>query len=232
MKRIITTLVGILLSIGFAAVISNGGQTYRPPRTSEGLPDLQGIWEAHNSADADIQKFLVGGGTLPYTPEAAKKKAENAKNAKTADPLAQCFMAGVPRTMYLHFPFQLFVGTGYALITSEYAHSFRFIKMDGRPILDGSEFWMGDSRGRWEGDTLVIETSGFTDRTWFDSSGNFHSGSLRVTERFTRTALNVLTYEATMDDPKTFTKPFTIRMTLDRHTEKNFQIREHECYGF
>lgn len=232
MKRIITTLVAVSLSLGFTAAISQGGQSYKAPRTSEGLPDLQGIWEAHNSADADIQKFLVGGGTLPYTPEAAKKKAENTKNAKKADPLAQCFMAGVPRTMYLHHPFQIFEGTGFALITSEYAHSFRYIKMDGRPILEGSEFWMGDSRGRWEGDTLVVDTTGFTDRTWFDSSGNFHSGSLRVTERFTRTGADVLTYEATIDDPKTYTKPFTIRMTMNRHTEKNFQIREFECYGF
>jgi hypothetical protein len=232
MKRIITTLAAISLTLGIAAAVFESAQTYKPPRTSEGLPDLQGIWEAHNTADADIQKFLVGGGTLPYTPEAAKKKAENAKNAKKADPLAQCFMAGVPRTMYLHFPFQIFEGTGYALITSEYAHSFRYIKMDGRPILEGSEAWMGDSRGHWDGDTLVIETSGFTDRTWFDSSGNFHSGSLHVTERISRTGADVLSYEATIEDPKTFTKPFTIRMTMNRHTEKNFQIREHECYGF
>jgi hypothetical protein len=231
MKRIISALLGISLALSFAANKFEGGQSYKPPRTSEGLPDLQGIWEAHNTADANIQKFLVGGGTLPYTPEAAKKKAENAKNAKTADPQAQCFMAGVPRTMYLHFPFQIFEGTGYALITSEYAHSFRYIRMDGSAHLDGTEFWMGDSRGHWDGDTLVVDTTGFTDRTWFDSAGNFHSGNLHVTERFTRTGQDVLTYEATIDDPKTYTKPFTIRMTMNRHTEKNFQIREHECYG-
>lgn len=232
MKRTITTLLGILLSLSFAIAILAGGQAYKAPRTSEGLPDLQGIWEAHNTADADIQKYLVGGGTLPYKPEAAKKKAENAKNAKTADPLSKCFMAGVPRTMYLHYPFQIFVGTGYALFTSEFAHTFRFVRTDGSNHLDGSEFWMGDSRGKWEGDTLVVDVKGFTDQTWFDASGNFHSGDLHVVERYTRTGPNVLTYEATIDDPKTFTKQFTIRMTLDRHTEKNFQIREHECYGF
>ena len=131
MKRIISTLLGLSLALGIAAAISHSAQTYKPPRTSEGLPDLQGIWEARNSAATDIQKFLVGGGTLPYKPEAAKKKTENAKTAKTADPLAQCFMAGVPRTMYLHHPFQLFVGPGYALIASEYAHTFRYIRMDG-----------------------------------------------------------------------------------------------------
>src|SRR5437762_14170463 len=97
MRGIFNTLVGISLSLTFVATISEGGQSYKPARTSEGLPDLQGIWEAHNAADADIQKFLVGGGTLPYTAEAAKQKAENAKNAKKADPLAQCFLAGVPR---------------------------------------------------------------------------------------------------------------------------------------
>src|SRR3954464_4725611 len=136
MKRIIFTLLGISLSLGFAAAVSQGVQPYKPPRTSEGLPDLQGIWEAHNTADADIQKYLVGGGSLPYKPEAAKKKADNHKNAKIADPLAQCFMAGVPRTMYLHFPFQIFEGTGYALFTSEYAHSFRYVRMDGSPHLE------------------------------------------------------------------------------------------------
>jgi len=232
MKRIISTLLGISLSLSLAATISSAGQSYKPARTSEGLPDLQGIWEAHNTAATDIQKFLVGGGALPYKPEAAKKKAENAKNARTADPYAQCFMAGVPRTMYLHFPFQIFEGTGYALITSEYAHSFRYVRMDGSAHLDGTEFWMGDSRGHWDGDSLVVDTTGFTDRTWFDSAGNFHSGDLHVTERFTRTGQDVLAYEATIDDAKTFTKPFTIRMTMNRHTEKNFQIREHECYGF
>jgi hypothetical protein len=232
MKRIITTLSAFALALGIASAIFESAQTYKPPRNSDGLPDLQGIWEAHNTAEADIQKFLVGGGSLPYTPEGAKKKAENAKNAKKDDPLAQCFMAGVPRTMYLHFPFQIFEGPNYALITSEYAHTFRYIRMDGSAHLAGSEFWMGDSRGRWEGDTLVIDTIGFTDRTWFDSSGNSHSGSLHVTERISRTSTDVLAYEATIDDPKTFTKPFTIRMTMNRHTEKNFQIREHECYAF
>jgi hypothetical protein len=232
MKRIMLSVLGISMSLGFAAVISQASQSYKPPRTSEGLPDLQGIWEAHNTADTNIQKFLVGGGTLPYTPEAAKKKAENARNAKTADPLSQCFMAGVPRTMYLHFPFQIFEGTGYALITSEYAHSFRYVRMDGSAHLDGTEFWMGDSRGHWDGDTLVVDTTGFTDRTWFDSAGDFHSGDLHVTERFSRTGPDVLSYEATIEDAKTFAKPFTIRMTMNRHTEKNFQIREHECYGF
>jgi len=231
MKRIIRTLLMISLTLSFAAAVSVGGQSYKPPRTSEGLPDLQGIWEAHNAADADIQKFLVGGGALPYTPKAAKQKAENARNAKKTDPLSHCFLAGVPRTMYLHHPFQLFEGTGYALITSEYAHTFRYVPMDGRPHIKGLDSWMGDARGKWDGDTLVVDTTDFGDGTWFDSAGNFHSRDLHVIERFTRTGPDVLTYEATIEDPKTFTKPFTIRMTLNRHTEKNFQIREYECYA-
>ena len=91
---------------------------------------------------------------------------------------------------------------------------------------------MGDARGHWDGDTLVVDTTGFTDKTWFDTAGNFHSGDLHVTERFTRTSMDILSYEATIEDAKTFTRPFTIKMTLNRHTEKNFQIREYECYGF
>ena len=89
----------------------------------------------------------------------------------------------------------------------------------------------GHSIGRWEGDTLVVDVKGFTDRTWFDTAGDFHSGDLHVIERYTRTGPDTLSYEATIDDPKTYTKPFTIRMTINRHTEKNFQLREYECYG-
>jgi hypothetical protein len=133
--------------------------------------------------------------------------------------------------MYLHFPFQIFQGPGYVLITSQFAHTFRYIRTDGSPHIDGVEFWMGDSRGRWEGDTLVVDVKSFTDQTWFDLAGNFHSGDLHVVERYTRTAANVLTYEATIDDPKTFTRKWIIRMPISLHEEKNFQIREYECYA-
>jgi hypothetical protein len=97
--------------------------------------------------------------------------------------------------------------------------------------LDGLENWLGDSRGKWEGDTLVVDVNNFNDQTWFDQAGDFHSSDLQVTERFTRTAANTITYTATMQDPKVLTKPFTISIPLTLHTEKNFQIMEYECYA-
>src|SRR5215467_6785558 len=154
------------------------------------------------------------GGPIPYRPEAKTKQNENAKNAKAADPLNKCYLAGVPRIIYIHHPFQIFQGPGYFLITSEYAHTFRYIRTDGSPHLEGMDSWMGDPRGRWEGDTLVVDVKNFNDQTWFDASGNFHSGDLHVIERFTRTAANTITYEATIDDPKTYTKNWTIRVPV------------------
>jgi hypothetical protein len=228
-------LVGMTVTISgvqpTAAQSQPKASSYKAPRTVEGTPDLQGIWEVRSSVDADVSKFVIDG-PIPYRPEAKTKKDENARNAKTADPLNKCFMAGVPRTMYIHHPFQIFQGAGYFLIASEYAHTFRYIRTDGSPHLEGAEFWMGDPRGHWEGETLVVDVKSFTDQTWFDASGNFHSGDLHVIEKYTRSSPNTITYEATIDDPKTYTKKWTIRVPMTLHEEKNFQIREFECYGF
>jgi hypothetical protein len=97
--------------------------------------------------------------------------------------------------------------------------------------LDGLDNWLGDSRGHWEGDTLMVDVTNFNDETWFDGAGNFHSDALHVVERFTRTGPTTITYEATIEDPKTLTKPFKISVPLALHTEKNFQIMEYECYA-
>jgi hypothetical protein len=135
----------------------------------------------------------------------------------------------VPRTMYLPDPLQIFQTADELVILSEYVHTFRWIPFAGPPRYEGYESWMGDSRGRWEGDTLVVETVGFNADTWLDHAGNFHSDALRVVERFTRSGADTIAYEATIEDPKVFTRPWTIRMPLHRNAERD-RLLENECY--
>jgi hypothetical protein len=170
-------------------------------------------------------------GMLPYKPEAAEKQKQNFQNRAKADPLNQCFSPGVPRMMYLPFPLQIIETPSYLVIASEYAHTIRDIYLGGHHLED-IDFWMGDSRGHWEGDTLVVDVTNNNGETWFDAAGNYHSDALHVTERFTRTEPDVLTYEATIDDPKVFTRPWKISMPLYRHKEKNFRLLEYECESY
>jgi hypothetical protein len=132
--------------------------------------------------------------------------------------------------MYIPYPLQIVESASQPVIAilSQYVHTLRNINLGGEH-LEGLENWLGDSRGHWEGDTLVVDVSNFNDATWFDGAGNFHSEELHVVERFRRTSLQTLEYEATIADPKILTKPFRIRIPLTRHTEKNFQLMEYEC---
>ena len=216
---------------------------YTVPRTSDGKPDFRGIWQSRNTAAYDLQdhtaslgipagRGVVVGGEIPYLPEAAAKKKENFKNRATRDSVSRCYMAGVPRLMYLPFPFQIFQGSGWVAILSEYVHTYRYIRTDGSPHIADLDFWMGDPRGRWEGSTLVIDSVSFNDQTWFDIAGNFHSEKLHTIERITRTDADTLTYEVTIEDPKTFSKPWKISMPLYRNKEKDAQILEYECYAY
>jgi hypothetical protein len=130
------------------------------------------------------------------------------------------------------FPFQIFQTPQFVAIAYEYVHASRTIHMNGSKHLDGVDFWMGDSRGRWEGDTLVVDVAGTNPGTWLDAAGDFHSEALHVVERYTKTSPDTLRYEATIDDPKVFTRPWTIRIPLYRHTEKNAQLYEYECHVY
>lgn len=218
-------------------------QTYRAPRTANGQPDLQGIWQAQTTASYDIEPHaallgmpagegIVVGGEIPYTPEAAEKRQQNFKNRATADPNNKCFLPGVPRANYMPFPFQIFQTAKDVAILYEFVHAYRLIPLDGSKHPDDVDFWMGDSRGHWEGDTLVVDVADNNDQTWFDASGNFHSGALHVVERYTRTGLDTISYEATMEDPKVFTKPWKISLSFYRRQEKNLQLMEYDCYAY
>ena len=117
-------------------------------------------------------------------------------------------------------------------ILYEYVHAYRLIALDGNKHTDDVDFWMGDSGGHWEGDTLVVDVADNHSQTWFDASGNFHSDALHVVERYTRTGPDPISYQATLDDPKIFTRPWTISMPIYRRQEKNLQLLEYDCYAY
>ncbi len=166
--------------------------------------------------------------TIPYQPWALTQRQENLAGGATADPLSQCFMPGVPRIMYLEFPFQIFQTRDHVAMTFEWQQVYRLIPTNGSNPADGLTFWMGDSRGRWEGDALVVEVTNHDDRTWLDGAGNFHSDALRVTERYLMIDADTIQYEATITDPKVFTRPWTIRMPLHRHRDMT-RVLEYQC---
>jgi hypothetical protein len=214
------------------------------PRSAEGHPDLSGIWQVMNTAEWDIQDHharpdapaglgVVEGDEIPYQAWAAAKKKENFEKRATADPLAKCYLPGVPRLTYTPLPFQIFQGPKQITIFYQYAHAVRHIFADGSKHPDGHiDWWLGDSRATWQSDTLVVDVNDFNDLTWFDRAGNFHSDELHVVERYTPADADHLNYEVSIEDPKIFTRPWKMSMILYRHKEKNFQLLEHECYGF
>jgi len=213
------------------------------PRTPDGKPDLSGIWQAVNTAAWNILPHpaeagvpaglgVVEGNDIPYRPEAATKQRENHANRATLDPVAKCWLPGVPRATYMGFPFQIVQTPSQTSILYEYAHTVRHIFMNSPHPRGPIEWWMGDSRGRWEGDTLVVDVVHFNDQTWFDKAGNHHSEQLHVVERYTLVSANHIIYEATIEDPKVFTRPWKMSMPLYRRLDPNMQILEYECYGF
>jgi hypothetical protein len=174
---------------------------------------------------------IVEGGEIPYTAEALKKRNENRENWLTSDPEIKCYLPGVPRATYMPYPFQVFQSQKAFFIAYEYAGAVRniYMKDPGPAPVDA---WMGQSVGRWEGDTLVVDVTGFNDQSWFDRSGNFHSDQLHVVERYTRTGPDVISYEATIEDAKVFTRPWKLAFTLYRRKEPNARILEYECYAY
>ena len=221
-------LAALLLEVLCLSLMA--AQTRGPalPRLPDGKPDLQGIWQSDGKPAADVQPF-VEGREIPYKPAAADKKRENFTNRAKADPLVSCFMPGVPRIMYLEYPYQIFQAKDHIAITYEWSHVFRLIytttKTSPHPGVDS---WMGDSRGRWEGDTLVVDVVGNNDRTWFDLAGNHHSDRMRVTERYTLTDPDTIRYEATITDPEIFTRTWKISFPIHRVKNK-VRVLEYPC---
>jgi hypothetical protein len=174
---------------------------------------------------------VVEGDTIPYLPDALKTRKENQEKYLERDPEIKCYLPGVPRANYMDHPFQILQSTKSIFIAYQYAGATRdvLLKDPGPAPVDS---WMGQSVARWEGDTLVVDVTGFNDQTWFDRAGNFHSDALHVVERYTRTAPNVIAYEATIEDPNVFSKPWKISLPLYRRLEKNAQLMDFKCVEF
>jgi hypothetical protein len=193
--------------------------------------ELRGVWMAENKADASLERAHVivdpPDGKIPYLPGAIAKRKQNFESRATADPETKCFQPGVPRAAYLPSPFQIFQNDRAVYIVYQDVHAYRVIYLNGSPHNEGLGYAMGDSRGHWDGNTLVADVKSFSDATWLDAAGNYHSDELHVVERYTRTGQDTLTYEATIEDPKVFTRPWKIRMPL--RLQKGMQIQEDEC---
>ncbi len=236
----------------------------QPAGRIAGKPDFNGIWEANNTANWDLQNHqarpmvaqpgltpgsqvsaapvvalgalgwmpggtgIVEGNEIPYLPWAAQRKKENQEHWIDRDPEIKCFQPGVPRAMYMPYPFQIIQSANKVQMIFEFANAQRTIhlnKMEAYPNV----LYMGYSVGHWEGDTLVVEVSNFTDATWFDRAGNFHSDALHVTERYTPRGKDVIQYEATITDPQVFSRPWKISMPLYRRLEPNAQLTDFRC---
>ncbi|HEV3200167.1 MAG TPA: hypothetical protein VGZ73_19820 [Bryobacteraceae bacterium] len=174
---------------------------------------------------------VVEGGEIPYLPAGKEKKKANFEQRLTADPEIKCYLPGVPRATYMPYPFQIFHSAKAIFFAYEYDGAVRniFLKDPGPAPADS---WMGQSVGHWEGDTLVIDVTGLDERTWFDRAGDFHSDALHVVERYTPLGPDTLSYEATIEDPKVFSRPWKIKMPLYRHVEKDARLMEFKCVEF
>ncbi len=174
---------------------------------------------------------VVVGGEIPYQDWARQQQEDNAAHWLERDPEVKCFMPGVPRATYMPYPFQILQGTEQIVIAYEFAETTRTIHMN-EVGNSPTRTWMGWSRGRWEGDTLVVDVERLNGETWFDRAGNFHSDALHVTERYTPISPYHMIYEATIEDPNVFTRPWTIRMPLYRRLEEGKRLLEYRCTEF
>ncbi|MBZ5577998.1 MAG: hypothetical protein LAP40_15655 [Acidobacteriia bacterium] len=237
-----------------AALISSAAaQEAKRPETIGGHPNFNGIWQALNTAYWNLEahsavaldefwplgaiaaipagKSVVRGGTIPYLPEALKERDKNRAGWPATDPEAKCYMLGVPRVTYHDMPFQISQGNGDLLMVYPFAATNRIIYMKdhSEPAVDT---WMGKSSGSWDGNVLVVTTIGQNEKTWLDRAGNFHSNQLKVTERFKLLDSSHIAYEATLEDPMTYSKPWTIEMPLYRLIDQNVEVLEHKCVPF
>jgi len=259
-------LAGAFTAASMRPVSGQAPAAYRAPRLPDGRPALNGVWQALNEANFDLEAHVarpamalrtgpygpvpaapvlalgavgavppslgvVDGGSIPYLADALKKKTDNQEHWLDRDPEIKCYLPGVPRATYMPYPFQILQSTTALFIAYEYAGATRnvYLKDPGPAPVDS---WMGQSVARWDGDTLVVDVAGFNDQSWFDRSGNFHSDALHVVERYARTAPDVISYSATIEDRNVFSRSWTISMPLYRRLEKDAQPMDFKCVEF
>ncbi len=258
-RRAAAALAAAIVAVAVAWPAAQAGD-YRAPRLpGSDRPDLNGIWQALGTAHWDIEDHVaqpapvpemgaigavpaghgVVDGAIPYQPWAAARKRENFEqrmvvdpwNREIGDPEVKCYLPGVPRATYLPFPFQIVQGTDEITIAYEFSSATRIVHLANHeePAIDS---WMGWSNGRWDGDTLVVDVTGFNGRTWFDRAGNFHSDALHVVERYTPRTPYHLDYEVTIEDPNVFERPWTMRMPLYRRMDAKAQVMDFRCLEF
>jgi hypothetical protein len=222
------------------------------PRTADGHPDFSGVWQSLNTAHWNLEPHaaaeggvpqlgaqfavapgqgVVVGERIPYLPEALAQREANFRNRLSEDPEGKCYLGGVPRSTYMPYPFQIVQGDATIAILYQFATGLRRLTLGGsdEAPLDS---WMGWSNARWEGETLVVEVSGFNGQTWLDRAGNYASAAARVTERYTPLSPDHLQYEATIEDPAVFSEPWTIRMPLYRLVDDGYRLLEFKCEPF
>lgn len=231
-------------ALASSAQVTAGKAAFVPGRLHDGrTPDFRGIWQARGTAYVNIEghaganglapaKSLIvdpADGKIPYKPDALARRQENYRTRATADPSVKCFQAGVPRATYLATPLQILQSPGNFAIVYQENHAFRVFHPDSRPHFDAADWWMGDTRYRWEGDTLVADVASMTDHVWLDQAGNHHSTEVHVIERYRLTSRDTLEYEARLEDAVVYTRPWTLRTVLSRVTQPGARIIEDEC---
>lgn len=236
---------------GIVLTASAWGQSAGPatiPRLADGKPNLNGIWQSISGADVNLQdhisdKYAPGAQSvveereIPYLQEALKQRQDNFEKRRTEDlESAKCDLPGVPRITYArNLPFQIFQLSKGDKITVlyEFAEAHRFFYTNGTAHPPGHiNWWLGDSRAKWEGDILVVDSVDFNDTTWFDHAGDYHSESLHVVERYRLLDADHIDYKVEIQDPKVYSQPWHIDLILYRHKEKSFQLLDYVCYAF
>jgi hypothetical protein len=245
MKRIVCAALALLVTLTAHA----DGVLTEVPRAADGRPDLSGVWQTLNTAHWNLEPHasaypvlldlgaqfavppgqgVVEGGAIPYLPAALAERDRRFANRLDEDPEGRCYMGGVPRSTYMPYPFQIHQNERDVVIVYQFSAAFRRIFVDGQdeaPL----DSWMGWSNARWDGDTFVVEVTGLNGLTWLDRAGNYASENARVVERYTPLGPNHLQYEATIEDPTVFSRPWTIRMPLYRIVDENFRMLEFKC---
>ena len=241
---------------GQAPAAAAPAPAYTPPRTPDGTPDIQGFWRPigsfFNIQDLEFQaiyqrfssdpttrgKSLIvdpPDGRIPYQPWAAEKAGLVMQNhadptPQFLDPNARCFLQGVPRHLN-NREFEILQPPGYVVIFNMAHHTYRAIPLDAGPhIPERVKLWMGDSRGRWEGNALVVDVANNNDQTWFDVVGDFHSDAMHVAERFVPVDANTIEYEAVITDPNVYTRPWTFALRFERYEDYGSELWEEACH--
>jgi hypothetical protein len=234
---------------------TGAAQPYTPPRTSDGQPRIEGVWHgnpggSYSIEDLELQAIYQqrrrdesrrgrsriidpADGKIPYQPWAAAKAKDIFDNhldprPEHLDPVSRCVVQGVPRAMY-QGEYQILQSPGQIVFLIEPVHQYRVIPLDGRPHPpENIKLFMGSSRGRWEGNTLVVHSTNFNNLTWFAIVGSFHSDAMQIVERFTIVDANTISYRATIEDPKVYTRPWTLGVQIQRMTD--YEILEEACH--